>query len=363
MANALQDVAWEACLVEPVPDRSLEAYARRKIGIPHPSIRYFTSVPWLARAQVDLNPAYGLLMHLPDDVADLVALVVSQENSCRFCYAIVRSMLWSQGMSDARIERIERDLARADLPPRIVAALAAGRIQSRLGPAGAREAREILRKAGYSEEEAKEAAFAVATTDFGNRCHSLTAVPTQQVERMPHQFHMRLLRSLLRYMMQSRRSRGKASVPIEISSYPYADVVKAYAWSPIARALDETISAMWASPHLTRRCKLLILAVVARGLACEPCARDMGEALLDEGLEETTLQQILSHLDAPELDPIERLAVRFARETIWYEPATVQRRARALREQLSGPQYLEFVGVASLANALCRMGAVVSAEA
>ena len=38
MAVAVQDVAWETCLLEPVPDRALEVYARRKIGVPHPSI-------------------------------------------------------------------------------------------------------------------------------------------------------------------------------------------------------------------------------------------------------------------------------------------------------------------------------------
>ncbi len=363
MAVAVQDVAWETCLLEPVSDRALEAYARRKVGVPHPSIRYFTPVPWLARALVDLRPEFGLLMHLPDDVADLVSLVVSQENSCRYCYAIVRSMLRSQGMSDARIERIERDLTRADLPPRTVAALSAARNQSRLGPAGARDARDMLGKAGFSEKEANEVAYAVAATDFSNRCHTLTAVPTQQVERMPHQLHMRLLRPLMQYMMQRRRLRGEPAAPVAMRSYPYAHLVKAYAGSPIARVLDETIAAMWASPHLTRRCKLLVHAVIARGLACEACALEMGEALQGEGLDEPTLRKILSHLDAPELDPTERLAIRFARETIWYEPATVQRRARALRGQLSAPQFLEVVGVASLANAFCRLGAVVSAGA
>jgi hypothetical protein len=174
---------------------------------------------------------------------------------------------------------------------------------------------------------------------------------------------MRLLRPLLQYMMQRRRLRGEASAPVATRSYPYAHLVEAYAGSPIARALDETIAAMWASPNLTRRCKLLIHAVIARGLACEACAVEIGGTLQGEGLEEPALRNILSHLDAPELDPIERLAIHFARETIWYEPATVQRRARALREQLSAPRFLEVVGVAALANALCRMGAMVSAEA
>jgi hypothetical protein len=102
-----------------------------------------------------------------------------------------------------------------------------------------------------------------------------------------------------------------------------------------------------------------MLAVVARGLACEVCALEVGEALQREGLSAATVAQVLTHLDASELDPVERLLVPFARETIWYEPALVQRRARALRDRLTGPQLLEGIGVAALANGLCRMGAMV----
>jgi hypothetical protein len=56
MPRVLDHVAWDACLVEPHPDKGLEAYARRKTGMPAPSIRYFAPVPWLARALVDSHP-------------------------------------------------------------------------------------------------------------------------------------------------------------------------------------------------------------------------------------------------------------------------------------------------------------------
>src|SRR5262249_18494093 len=72
---------------------------RRKQGLPQPMISYFAPIPWLARALVDLHSEYGLLMRLDQAVADVVALVVSQENSCRYCYAGVRALLWFQGMS------------------------------------------------------------------------------------------------------------------------------------------------------------------------------------------------------------------------------------------------------------------------
>ena len=111
MVSALEHVAWEPCLVDPHPDRALDSYARRKFGIPVPSIRYFASVPWLARALVDLHPEFGLLIHLDPNVADLLILIVSQENSCRFCYAAQRALLWGQGMSEARIQRVEQELS------------------------------------------------------------------------------------------------------------------------------------------------------------------------------------------------------------------------------------------------------------
>jgi hypothetical protein len=170
---------------------------------------------------------------------------------------------------------------------------------------------------------------------------------------------MRMLRPVLGWIVKSHRYRGQSTVLQPVAQVPYARLVRAYAGSPIAPALARTLEEMWATHHLTRRCKLLMLAVVARGLTCEVCALDLGLALREEGLEEATVTRILTHLDAPELDPVERLLVPFARETIWYEPTLVQRRARALRDRLGGEQLLEAIGVAALANGLCRMSAMV----
>jgi alkylhydroperoxidase family enzyme len=359
MPSALENVAWEACLFEPQRDRALETYARRKQGVPNPAIGYFASVPWLARGLIDLHAEHGLLMRIDHTVMDLVGLVVCQENLCRFCYAAVRAMLWAQGMSRARIQRMEQDLSRADLPPRTVAAMAFGRSQSRSGPASAGAARDALRQAGFGTDEMKEIAFVVAFVDFSNRAHTIPAIPVRPVERIPDQLHMRLLRPLVSWALLRRRYPGRETPLDRLPSYPYVRLVKAYEGSPIAPALGRVLEGMWASPYLTRRCKLLMLAVVARGLGCEVCALEVGEALRGEGLTEATITQVLTHLDAPELDPVERLLVPFARDTIWYEPAPMQRRARALRDRLTGPQLLEAIGVAALANGLCRMSAMV----
>jgi alkylhydroperoxidase family enzyme len=275
----------------------------------------------------------------------------------------VRALLWFQGMSRAQIQHVEQDLAQAAAAPRVMAAVAFARSQSRSGPAAATAARETLRHSGYSAAEIREVAFVAAQTDFSNRAHTIPAIPARSLERMPDRLYMRLLRPLLGRIVRKRRYRGEATPVPAATSGPYAGVVSAYAGSPISLLLGRTLAEMWASPHLTRRCKLLMMAVVAWGLESDPRGMDLGLALEQEGVGETLLGRILAKLDARELDAVERLLVPFARETIWYEPVDIQRHARALRKALRYEELIEAIGVAALANALCRLSATMAADA
>lgn len=360
MDNALSHVGWEASLVTPGHDRAMETYARRRLGMPHASVRYFLDAPWVARAVVDLHAEYGLLLELDQHTADLIGLVVSQENSCRFCYAAVRSTLWLQGMDIERIRRVEQNLAGVELTPRMRAAIDYARAQSRSGPAGAHAAWQQLRAAGFGVLEAKEVAFTVAITDFSNRVHTMVAVPSLPLERLPEQPVMRLMRPLVDWVLSRRRARGRpvAGPPVD-PSLPYGQLIAAFAGSPIASALQRTLGEMWDTPQLSRRCKLLMFAVISRGLPCRVCELQLADALRRQGLSAATIERVLGQLDAPELDATERLLLPFVRETLWYEPAALQRRTRALREALSAAQLIEAIGVAAMANALCRMTSVV----
>lgn len=363
MSFALAQVLWESCAVEPVHDAALESYARRKQGISLPATRYFAPVPWLARAVVDLRPEYGLLVHADQQIADLVTLIVSQESSCRYCYAAVRMVLWARGVDKARLEKMEEQLSRAGSSGPTQAAIAFGRAMARSAPSAARVARDMLRAEGFAEDEIREIAYVVAETCFSNRAHTIPAIPVRYLEDLPDRWYMRLARPLVNRTILATRHRGRRVPPIEgAPAYPYAAVIAAYAGSPIASALRHALDEMWASPHLTRRCKLLMLTVVARGLGCEDSVRELVQALEGEGLDRNALVDIVTHLDAAALDDRERLLVSFARETIWYEPSVVQRRARELRRTLSGPQLLEAVGVAALGNGLCRLNAAVTSS-
>jgi alkylhydroperoxidase family enzyme len=206
----------------------------------------------------------------------------------------------------------------------------------------------------------KEVAFVAAAMAFMNRAATLPALSPYAFEQAPSGLRMRLLRPWIARALRAGRVRGQATPLPHVPTYPYAWLVEAFTGSPIAPTLARTLEEMWASPGLTRRCKLLMFAVVARGLECGVCASEAAPALQKEGLPEEALARVLTHLDAPELDSVERVLVPFARETIWYEAAPLQRRARGVRDQLSGTQFLEAIGVLALANGLCRLGATLA---
>ena len=99
------------------------------------------------------------------------------------------------------------------------------------------------------------------------------------IERIPDQLHIRLLRPLLGWIIKNIAIADRVTALDPVPSYAYASLVKIYAGSPIGALLARTLTEMWASPQLTRRCKLLMFAVVARGLGCEACPPEVRQAL------------------------------------------------------------------------------------
>jgi AhpD family alkylhydroperoxidase len=357
MNTTLLQVEWEACVLEPGRDPALEALARRAYGSLPPHLPYLVHCPWVARASVTLNPEQGLLVSLDFGLADLVSMVVSQDNSCRYCFAISHLLLRVQGMSDARIAELQARLAQGAGDPRTAAAVAFARRLSRSQPLVGTEDQRRLREAGFTEGELREMAYVVAYVSWINRVATIVAVSPFRLERLPDRWLFGLLRPLMARVMGGHRRRGApaaVATPAPADGL-HSDVLDAYAGSPIAAALAGALDELWASPVLTRRCKALLFAVVATGLDCPRSTQDARAVLRAEGLADEAIDRALRHLQAPELDAVENLLLPFARETIWYQPAPLQRRARELCGRLTPAQFVEAVGVASLANALCRL--------
>jgi AhpD family alkylhydroperoxidase len=359
----LQDIEWEAPIVAPRPDRRAELAMLRRLGFVPPAIRYFTACPWMVRATVTFDVVQIGLVYTDFEFADVVSLVVSQDNSCRFCYAASRAAMRIMGHSEERIRRLEQNLLADELSKRERLALDYARRLSRANPIPSRREEEQLRDAGFEVDAIKEIAFLAAVNVFLNRVSTLPAVPTEGMEQVAERGLTKLFRPLIARYLRSRRRRGRpARLTEEERRGPFAEAVAALDGLPAARALRRVLNDAWQSRLLPRSTKALITAVVARGLGCAASEHSARAMLLDEGWDDAAVEPVLSHLSSPRLDAGEAAILRVARETIWYRTAELQRHARQLRALLSEGEFLEFAGTAALANMVCRLSRTEAGE-
>ena len=359
MASPLLDVSWDQCLLEPAPDLQAEAALRRETGSAPGWIRYFLSCPWLPRAAIRLGIDNKLLVDLDFPTVDLIALVVSQENSCRYCYAVTRMALRVLGMSEERMQQLEQRLASGDLEPKAAAAIRFARRMTRASPLVTPLDLESLRVAGYSDAEIREIAFSVACIAFFNRISTIPALPPHSWEQLADRWFMHLFRPLLARTVRGWRKRGQPASFARPPEGPFAGLLLQFEGSPIGPVLASALNDLWASRILSRRSKALMFAVIGRGLGCQSSGDEIAAVLEAEGLSPTDAEQILAHLGGPGMDAKETALLAFARDTIRYEPIQIQRRARELQERLSPAQFVEALGVVALANSLCRLSAAL----
>jgi AhpD family alkylhydroperoxidase len=355
-AATIGAVEWETPLLEPRRDPALEQEVRLRSGFVPPLVHYFTACPWLVRSVPALEPYRVGLVHMDFALADLVGLVVSQDNSCRFCYATQRTLLRAQGLSERRIRALEQDVLAAQGDARGRSALEfARRVSGASPPPGAAD-RARLHDTGFGEEAIAELAFTAAVQVYFNRIATLPAVPVQRIERLSHHWVLALAAPITSRLIRRTQSRGAPrAVTPEMRAGPFGALVERLDPLPAAHALRGVIDDALASPVLPRRAKLLVFAVVARGLGCGPSEREAIDLLAGEGLDPKESDRVLTHLGSPALSPLESALVPFARETIRYQPAAIQRRLRLLAPRLVHAELVELIGVTSLANALCRL--------
>lgn len=356
--SALENLEWEPCLLEPMRDAGLERELRHVFGLVPDWTPYFFCRPWIVRVFIDFETL--AFAHTDLEFGELIALVVSQDNSCRYCYAAHRALLRMLGVSERAIRTLEQNLIAAEITPRMKVGLDFVRRVSRGHPIPCAADREPLLAAGYAPAAIDELAFLASVHVFANRLTTLPAIPPQTIERLPDRWSMRLLRPLIGWHLRRQRKGHHVATLTGPTTGPFQELVAALDGLPAARFQRRVIDEAWASPFLSRRAKALVFAVVARGLGC-PLSECEGVRLLEaEGLARRDVEEILSHLASPCLDPVESVIVPFARETIWYRPAEIQRQARRVRDQLTAEQFMDLVGTAGLANAVCRLSAALA---
>jgi len=359
MPLVLSDVEWDACVLEPRHDRALEAYVRRELGTVPSAVPYFTISPWVVRSMTKLSYFGAPLVHMDYFLADLVGLVVSQDNSCRYCYGVQRMLMRVHGLPEARNREIEQNFLGAQIDPRAKSALDFARRVSRSAPLVGGADAAGLRAAGWTPDAIKEIAFQAAYNVYMNRLMTVAAIPVASVEKLAEHWALGWIAPVIRVLMRPKLKRSRlAPLPSERYSGPWEYLVRALADLPCGRELRITLDEAWESPLLPKRAKALVFAVVARGVDCPLAVREATRLLVETGLTPRQIETILTHLGSADLDPIESALVPFARGTIRGRPMQLQQRTRALLEQLKPEQIVEAIGLSALANALSRLGVV-----
>ena len=355
--TTIRDVEWLPPLLEKHRDPARVARIKSRTGHVEGAVDYFMASDWVPEATAELNAALFTRTHLDHELADLVGLAVSQDNSCRYCFAATRTLLLMVGYPRDRIARLEQNLAVADLDEPTRGAIAFARRLSRCDPHPTRADVEALRAAGIHGAAYRELAAAVGLWVFFNRISTLAALPPEPMETLPDRWFMRAIRPFVAGRMNRtvRRRAQPLALPADLRTGPCAGAINALDGLPIAPVLRHTIDAMWASTGLFRRSRAFVCATIARALRCAASEAEAVEVLTDEGVEPATVHGMLAHLDAPGLTDAERVLVRFARETVWYEPAPLQRRAGEVRARLGEREFVEAIATASVANMLCRL--------
>lgn len=357
LAETAARMEWGECWLEPPPmPPALAAEIKSRTGGFVPGwATQLAAVPWVVRA-------FGLIVekrlaHMPLALWDLIALVVSQDNSCRYCYGATHTMLRIFGYRDEQIDRIERDIHLSDLTPPEQVALEFARKVSHANPRATALDRDALARAGYGPAVVAEVSYAAAFGGFTNRMSSSFALPPEKFEQMVDRPIARLLRPLI-----ARRLRGKhvPAVPLpQPNEGPCAEIVATLAGSPSAHVVRAVVDDAFASPILPRRTKLLMLAVIGRALGCGRSENEARRGLASEGFGATDVDEILANLGSAKLDRRDALLVPFARETVRYQTAAIQRRTRELAGTLSTEEVIEAAGVAALANAVGRLSVLL----
>src|SRR5262245_50286683 len=167
---------WGECWLDPSPmPREFVADLKRRTGgiVPAWAPR-LASVTWVVGAN-----ALGVqerVAFMPLGLWDLIGFVVSQDNSCRYCYGITRTVLKVLGYRDAQVDRIERDVHLAELPPAEEAALVFARKLSHANPRPVAADCDALERAGHDRAAVAEIACVAAFAGFSNRVATCFAI-------------------------------------------------------------------------------------------------------------------------------------------------------------------------------------------
>ncbi len=336
MAKLLHEIEWG----EPLLDLG---------STPDPQERLS---PWMAAGVAALSERERVSWAAPA-LVNVAYFVACQENECRFCYGMTRTLMKIWGYSERQIQDLEHEAALADGVTRQVVEFS--RKLAKSNPSPARKDYEALLEKGLSAGAISEIAACVAKACFSNRLSTFLALAPDRLEKVPDTFFGRISGLFIRRSTWPRRVPPPEGLRNE---GPYASIIAVAGASPLAEWLRGLTDGWLASEAIPHRSKAIMMAVIARQLGSDLCEAEARANIVAAGLPEQDADTILSTLSSPRLTTVETRLLRWTRETVWYEPRVIQESTRRLLGDVGERETVEAIGSAALCNSLARLSLV-----
>ncbi len=362
MAVLLSEIQWSEPVLPVAHDVAWEAELKRRGAQVLEVDRRVAPSRWLREAAYAATNYVPIA--LPERLYRMGSMVTAQENSCRYCYGANRAYMKVLGYSESFIQKVERDVQTAELDDKERAYIAFCRSLARSRPRPAAAERDALLEHGYTPAQVGEIAFVISLGCFYNRVSTLLACPPEQKFERMASGPFRWLLALMIQMMKKFGPGKPAEVVLDQASLaagPFGAVVAPLAGLRAGSVMKAALDGAFETGVLSRNAKVLMFAVVARTLGCPHCEAAATRLLLEEGLSQTDIESAMATLRCPRLAQREAGLLAWARDTVYYEPSSIQQKTRALGAELGADDaLLEAIGVASLANGTVRLAMLLA---
>lgn len=352
---------WPSAVVAPRASPTVERLFRWHTGVVPTAVPYVCPHPWAYRPFLFLmNPA---LEAIDRRLCAQICFVVSRDNACRFCYGSFRTALRVAGYSASELDRLEQNLHLQDSfgPNReaLHFALTISRGHFQEGPSV-----EALSAAGYNATAIREIAGVATLAGAVNRMGTMLAVPVDEAqEAVTEQWYFQMLRSVWDWLLKGwQRLHGPHKPPLQAADCdgPFAAWTERLCGTHVGRVLQAATTA-WIDEKraLPLRSKLLMLAVVARGLDDEALSDRVQMLLADQcGVGAEEVETAVNHLRGGAIRPREKALLSLARASILYDAGRIQQTVRSRTTDLSRNKIIDAVATLGLSNALARLHAL-----
>jgi len=347
---------WGTPLVEPRAAPDVERQFRRRLGMVSGAVPYVAPHPWLYRPFLFLTDPP--LTALSRDLASAISFIIARDNSCRFCYSTYRTLLRLSNYSPSDLEALETTFAARDFQEEEEWALRFGVRLSRADHVS--QALDRLQALGHSSSAIREMAGIAVMNVVTNRIGTTLSIPVSDFESMADAWYLRPWRAfawpLLRLSKTWRRTGALHPPPTDPEGLlaPWLNVVQG---TPVGGLLHQMTDRWLAEEDaLSRQTKLLMLAVVARGVSADELGATLCSALREQhGLSNDAYNEAVDHLGGPAVDERGGALLRLARASIRYDFGPIKRIAHDCTQGLDRRGTLEAIASIGLANALARL--------